>query len=793
MIPREIAGPQERFEHSGAQSLRDVRPLTTRLSETLMSEFSGLVLAVAAGVMVIEPASVDLIVPASLCYAALVLTRRVKLPMRLPQSARTRDWNYPDPGRHRRPRMAAGTIYLGRDLSGSELWISSDDARQHATIPGTTGAGKTTAILSFLANALTHASGFVLVDGKADSKLFKEVLALARRFGREDDVLHLNFLVANGAKESNTFNPFAVGNADAIREMVVSQLGEPGANDSNGVFRSRAVALMGAIVPVLVWIRDKKGISIDIERIRDALELRVIWKLAVKKQFEVRDRRTGRVDDISIDGIEEDIIYPLRAYLGEIPGYDTTLDYNRQKSDEPSKQHGFARFYFTATFTQLGVSLGHIFKVEQGDIDMRDVVLNRRILVVSLPALENSSDTLAGLGKIVVASLRGMMAQMLNTPAEKLTSAAPFQIVLDELAYYATGDLDRMLAQGRSLNIMVWLAFQEVSGIVARIGEKTQTLLGNANLTIAMRQQDAKRTREWIQETAGQTSVAQATGYEGSDLGEYHDTRDVAVRQVARVDWIDLQRLIEGETIILFGGRRIYARLFHAKIESSGPARLNRPLALAPPDIRKCEAESARIREIVRALKKGMGEAGKEPAPPALQAMIDGFVAAGARKADARACVAAAIQAAGEVAWVGSGAPPWIAEGPQASLVVTPFTRMLESAVGQGVLPVADGRPVQSRARASQERAPETDAALLATIVRIEEAAGVPPEKARALAEAFLAQVERALERAPEAPGMRGEEMREAAEALTDLIAASKEEPEVRPVAAERVNSGPKP
>ena len=51
---------------------------------------------------------------------------------------------------------------------------------------------------------------------------------------------------------------------------------------------------------------------------------------------------------------------------------------------------------------------------------MRDVVLNRRILVVSLPALENSSDSLAGLGKIVVASLRGMMAQMLTLPAEML-------------------------------------------------------------------------------------------------------------------------------------------------------------------------------------------------------------------------------------------------------------------------------------------------------------------------------------------------------------------------------------
>jgi len=67
------------------------------------------------------------------------------------------------------------------------------------------------AILSFLTNALTHASGFVLVDGNADKKLYGEVLALARWFGRDDDVLHLNLLVAGGSKDSHTFNPFAVG------------------------------------------------------------------------------------------------------------------------------------------------------------------------------------------------------------------------------------------------------------------------------------------------------------------------------------------------------------------------------------------------------------------------------------------------------------------------------------------------------------------------------------------------------------------------------------------------------
>ena len=182
--------------------------------------------------------------------------------------------------------------------------------------------------------------------------------------------------------------------------------------------------------------------------------------------------------------VHEDIIYPLKAYLGELPAYDITLDWNQQKTEEPSRQHGFAVFYFTRTFELLGVSLGHIFKVQQSDVDMRDIVLNRRILVVNLPALESSDPRLASLGKIVVASLRGMMAQMLGSRLEgdyseivankPGMSAAPFHVVLDEVAYYATSGMDRMLAMGRGLNFMFWLGFQEVSGIWARLGEKTQ-------------------------------------------------------------------------------------------------------------------------------------------------------------------------------------------------------------------------------------------------------------------------------------------------------------------------------
>src|SRR5260370_14574059 len=97
-------------------------------------------------------------------------------------------------------------------------------------------------------------------------------------------------------------------------------------------------------------------------------------------------------------------------------------------------------------------------------------VLNRRILVVNLPALENSDGTLAALGKLVVASLRGMMAQLLGaslegdyTEADKPgMGASPFPVVLDELAYYATSCLDRMLAMAPALNFCLLLDCREV-------------------------------------------------------------------------------------------------------------------------------------------------------------------------------------------------------------------------------------------------------------------------------------------------------------------------------------------
>ncbi|RYY09519.1 MAG: conjugal transfer protein TraG, partial [Alphaproteobacteria bacterium] len=235
MLERQTVGPSQEVERSGNALQRDTRPHLVKLFEALKSDASAFVLVGTAVGVGIEPALAVPAMAASVLFSGWVLTRRVVLPLRLPKSAKRLDYNHPLP-KGRRPRMADGIANLGRDYrTGQQLWLANEDLRQHVAVPGTTGAGKTSALLSLCVNPLSWGSGFIFVDGKADNRLFANVLALARKYGREDDVLALNFLVATGSKHSATFNPFAWGNADVIRELLVSQIeSNPTGGDKGG-------------------------------------------------------------------------------------------------------------------------------------------------------------------------------------------------------------------------------------------------------------------------------------------------------------------------------------------------------------------------------------------------------------------------------------------------------------------------------------------------------------------------------------------------------------------------------
>src|SRR5208283_3187036 len=121
-------------------------------------------------------------------------------------------------------------------------------------------------------------------------------------------------------------------------------------------------------------------------------------------------------DPVSLEGLPETILEPINMYMNNLPGYNKSK--KGKQVSQVYEQHGFITMQLTRVFGSLADTYGHILRTTLPEVDLRDVVLNRRILVVLLPALEKSPDELANLGKIIIAALKTMMAAGLGDEVE---------------------------------------------------------------------------------------------------------------------------------------------------------------------------------------------------------------------------------------------------------------------------------------------------------------------------------------------------------------------------------------
>ena len=150
---------------------------------------------------------------------------------------------------------------------------------------------------------------------------------------------------------SNDPNPYATATADDVRDLLVKAIGDDPVGDGASFFRSRAVALVTAVSPVLVWLRDHKGIQLDGQRCYAALGLREIATLWDRKVALVREPSTGRVQEVQAKDLPADLHRLLGAYLVDLPGYDPAHPSEKQQSDKVEAQHCFALFYLTVSLS----------------------------------------------------------------------------------------------------------------------------------------------------------------------------------------------------------------------------------------------------------------------------------------------------------------------------------------------------------------------------------------------------------------------------------------------------------
>lgn len=476
-----------------------------------------------------------------------------------------------------------GIFLIGNDIiTGESAYINNDDARTHLLCFGSTGSGKTRFLLSMFYQALILQSGVMYVDGKGDTTVFGLVFSMVRRLGREDDLMVINYLTgsksgnseSDGTRLSNTTNPFAYGPAETLRSLVVSLMRDSGGDD---MWKGRASALLAATLQTLVYLRDNQGLNISVGVLREYLPLDRTLEL------------TQRTD------IPEHSIGLLKKYLLDLPGYNEADALAGDISPKCYEQHGFLTMQLTEVLSELSSTYGHIFNTPMGEIDYKDLVYNRRILFVMLPALEKDPDALAGLGKLVVAGVRSALAPALGEKVEgsheevmdakPTNSNVPFLLILDEYGYYSVKGFSVVAAQARSLGMSVIFAGQDFPSFKKASEDEAKSVVANTNVKLFMKNEDSGETLQLAVDRGGEAEIAVSSGYDaGKTLGGgYTDNRQGRIERIKRVNSRDLSSQKPGQGHLMFGDVLLRLNLYYTVPNPSPEYRINRMIMVRGP------------------------------------------------------------------------------------------------------------------------------------------------------------------------------------------------------------------
>ncbi len=488
-------------------------------------------------------------------------------------------------------------------------------------------------LLGLFVNAMVINSGFIMCDGKGDPNLQRNIFRLARRFGREDDLLIINFITSGRDffekqydSVTNNMNIFGNTSSGMLIELLVSLMDDSGGGGD--MWKGRAISFVAALTRVLVYLRDMGHINLSADVFIKYFEMGDLFELC----FEHEGVYGEKFEVVSM---------ALKTYLKTLPGFQEGK--KKKQETKTLEQHGFIVMQLTRIFNDLNFNYGHIFNTRVGEIDFFDVVINNRILITLLPALERAPDTLKMLGKLIVGNIKQMMAGCLGNRVEGLVreiidsrptnSPVPTTCVLDEYGYYAVVGFAVAPAQARSLGFFICFSAQDFSSLKKASAEEADATWENTNIRAVGRLTSGAKseTMERIAGAAGEAVVSISSGDESvmGALGyKYRAQQNVAYDKTNRIDYNDLAQQSDGDFTFIIGKKAgggksggvavIMGQGFYAATDSPMHMRINTFVPVEAPT----ENDLPRQKKGILALKQFM--ASKDASPDVLTTKLEG-------------------------------------------------------------------------------------------------------------------------------------------------------------------------
>ena len=345
--------------------------------------------------------------------------------------------------------MGEAGLRLGYTMDHNKaVDITNDIAQRHICIVGQSGVGKTVLGEWLLYQQIVRGGGFLFIDAKLDQSTRDRLWALVNSCGRQDD-----FYVINPADpgNSNTYNPILYGSGSEVASRLLNLL--PNTENSPGSDHYKQTA--------------NQALMCLVAALKSANKMYHFGDLSVLLQSPRALDQLSRIADQNSDEGRA-----LQVFLGQY----RMQTKNGVEIDMKKIKDSFGGIAGRiSTFAQ--GTFGKVFNTITPEVDMTDVVLNNKMVLVMLPTMGQDTAALS-FAKMCVSDLRTAVANVQGLPKEKRPNP-PFIAFLDEFGSYVMPGVATLFEQARSAQICLIPAFQAFANLTAVSPEFSDRVIQN--------------------------------------------------------------------------------------------------------------------------------------------------------------------------------------------------------------------------------------------------------------------------------------------------------------------------
>jgi len=308
---------------------------------------------------------------------------------------------------------------------------ANDLMTRHTAIIGQSGVGKTTLGEYMLWQQTARGGGWLFIDAKIDRDTRDHLGYMARITGREDELYVLDI---SDPDDSNSMNPILHGDADEVASRLLNLIPSSESSPGADFYRQSANHALVVIIAAL----------------KASNKLYHFGDLSIMMQS---GRALSLLERMTPDGPEKRALSIFLDQFRKRTKEGVFIDVDRLKQVLGGMAGRIALF--------AQGKFGKVFNVYNPEIVLTDLILQNKMLYVSLPTMGKDTAAL-NLGKMIISDLRSAVATIQDLP-KSIRPKIPFMALLDEMGAYVMEGVGRLFEQARSAGIALVPAFQSFS------------------------------------------------------------------------------------------------------------------------------------------------------------------------------------------------------------------------------------------------------------------------------------------------------------------------------------------